>query len=155
MQLSILVFFTVHKNPCSKFIIVSTRYSVRLIFFSTRNSTVIIFLSQIQNFKSWHLRKHSVYPYSGVSHLPSDEQDLLWSPINTNSWLHSNVTLVLGTNRKLLFRPKRGVSKTPHDITTTVLYKVTKCYTPYHPYRCTSCILYIYYIYARGFKIYM
>lgn len=62
-------------------------------------------------------RKHSVNPYSGMSHFPSVEQDLLWSPINTKSWLHSNVTLVLGTNKKLLFRPKRGVSRTPHEIT--------------------------------------
>lgn len=84
--------------------------------------------AQLMHCLSRYLRKHSVYPYSGMSHFPSVEQDLLWSPTSTKSWLHSNVTLVLGTNKKLLFRPKRGVSRTPHEITANEK-GVISCYT--------------------------
>jgi hypothetical protein len=64
-------------------------------------------------------RKHSVYPYTGVSHRPVSVQTRRWSPMRIKSWLHSKVTLVPGTKRKLLLRPNRGVSRTPHDITET------------------------------------
>ena len=67
-----------------------------------------------------YLLKHSVYPYSGVSQRPSAIHVLLWSPISTKSWLHSKVIFVPGVKRKLLFRPKRGVSSTPHEITVQI-----------------------------------
>lgn len=65
----------------------------------------------------YYSRRHSVYPYTGVSHLPASEQTRRWSPIRIKSWLHSKVILVPGTKRKLLLRPNRGVSRMPHDIT--------------------------------------
>jgi len=65
----------------------------------------------------YYSRRHSVYPYTGVSHLPDSEQTRRWSPVRIKSWLHSKVILVPGTKRKLLLRPNRGVSRIPHDIT--------------------------------------
>lgn len=60
---------------------------------------------------------HSVYPYSAGSHRPSDVHARLGSPTKKKPSLHSNATVEPGTNKKFDFRPKRGVSKTPHDNT--------------------------------------
>lgn len=60
-------------------------------------------------------RKHSVYPYCGISQCPSSPHVLRRSPFKKKPSLHSKVTTAPGVNWKLDFRPKRGVSRIPHD----------------------------------------
>jgi hypothetical protein len=70
-------------------------------------------LSVRSNMKN--LRKHSVYPYCGKSHLPSSIHTRLRSPLRKKPSLHSNVTTAPGVNWKLDLRPNRGVSSIPHE----------------------------------------